>query len=48
MHLPDCSFITFRAPGGELFDYLTRVVTISEKETRQVINNMDSPTNITK
>ncbi|XP_065055502.1 phosphorylase b kinase gamma catalytic chain, skeletal muscle/heart isoform-like [Rhopilema esculentum] len=31
-------FLVFElAPGGELFDYLTRVVTISEKETRKIM-----------
>lgn len=31
-------YFCHRAPGGELFDYLTRVVTIPEKETRWFFN----------
>jgi len=36
-------FLVFElAPGGELFDYLTRVVAVSEKETRKIMGQIFS------
>ena len=32
------SLFNFRAPGGELFDYLTQMVKLSEKKTRYIVS----------